>query len=55
MKLDFMVWMNGIAIKVLNEWMVLWMVLQVKVWMIRKEYRKLKLRTWIKWMDCDSL
>ena len=46
-----MVWMNGIAIKVLNECMVL----QVKVWMIRKEYMKLKLRTWIKWMDCDSL
>ena len=46
-----MVWMNGIAIKVLNECMVL----QVKVWMIRKEYMKLKLRIWIKWMDCDSL
>ena len=46
-----MVWMYGIAIKVLNECMVL----QVKVWMIRKEYMKLKLRTWIKWMNCDSL
>ena len=43
--------MNGIAIKVLNEWMIL----QAKVWMIRKEYMKLELRTWIKWMDCDSL
>ena len=37
--------------KVLNECMVL----KIKGWMIRKEYMKLKLRTWIKWMDCDSL
>ena len=31
------------------------MVLKLRFWMIRKEYMKLKLRTWIKWMDCDSL
>ena len=43
--------MYGIEIKVLNECMVL----QIKVWMIRKEYMKLTLRTWIEWMDCDSL
>ena len=41
MKLEIMVWMYGIAIKVLNEYMKL----QIKVWMIRNDYKNLKLRT----------
>ena len=41
MKLEIMVWMYGIAIKVLNECMKL----KIKVWMIRNDYKNLKLRT----------
>ena len=56
---EYMVMQLSIECMEMDAWNCkLWygcMVLQLRFWMIRKEYRKLKLRTWIKWMDCDSL